>query len=291
MIPPLTLCRLSTILMAANVASCGAYVPAKTVYEENKTYYLSNGDPAVSRNGSIESNIVANIRCEIRVGVWRALQFKTVPWLSKWGTKVTLTLTWDEMSNISPGLIFTELFPNNGSFSLGLGASTNAHATREEKITFTLDHEELLREQNERIAAGYAPTCRRFADGTQIQSDLQIDQFIFDKAGIAEVGEPNTKKSKTYPVFSTFQETITFVWSLGGNVTPTWKFTRFSANTGGTFLGGSRSTTSIALLTLGPLESKGTVNDSPKLVPDAQVLHDATYGANATASSIISQTR
>lgn len=47
----------------------------------------------MSRQGKIESNIIANIRCEITRGLNRAVNTGNVPWLAGWGTSISLNLT------------------------------------------------------------------------------------------------------------------------------------------------------------------------------------------------------
>jgi hypothetical protein len=270
------------------LSGCGLYVPEKSLFSSDAVE-VTPGQPApLSPEGKLESNIIANIRCEIRNGVYDALQLGTVPWLLDWGATVTLKLTWDEMSGLAPGVSFITPLQNSNSFSLGLGASATAHGTRLETITFTYSNAELIHEQILRLKKGYSTSCSMLEDGTMIQSDLKIDQFIYDKASITVAGEA-TSKDILSPPYSVFQEDITFVASFGGNITPTWKFTRISANTSGNFLNATRTHTSDVLITLGPLAKTPSGKSQRQLASPAREQHNAAFGGGSTASSIQSQ--
>lgn len=275
---------ISALLLLGIVGGCGIYVPQKDPFRDDEP--VAPGE--LSRQGKVESNIIANIRCEIRNGVYRALQLNTVPWLETWGATVTLKLIWDEMSGLNPGLSVLSPLPNAETFTLGLGASGSAHATRVETITFNLSNAELLADRRKIVQSGVLPTCDVFQNGIMIRSDLRIDQFIYDKASITPAGEATTR-SITDPQFTVFQEQITFVASYGGSVTPTWKLTRLAVNPSSTFASASRTVTGDILITLGPL-AKGA-GGKTQLASPAREQHNSAFGGGATATSIQSQSR
>jgi hypothetical protein len=272
------------ILLTGSLGACGIFVPQKSPFSDDET--IPPG--ALSRQGKVESNIIANIRCEIRNGAYRALGLKTVPWLETWGATVTLKLIWDEMGSLSPGLSVLSPLPNAEAFTLGVGVSGSAHATRVETITFNLSIAELLSDRRKIVSSGVLPTCDVFQNGIMIQSDLRIDQFIYDKASITPAGEATTR-DVTDPQFTVFQEQITFVASYGANATPTWKLTRLAVNPSGTFASASRTLTGDVLITLGPLAKDS--GGKRQLASPAREQHNAAFGGGATATSIQSQTR
>jgi hypothetical protein len=239
----------------------------------------------MSRRGKIESNIIANIRCEVTKGLYRADQSRKVPWLKGWGTSVSLNLTWDDQSSVNPNLLFTTPIGSD-LFSAGAGISGSAHATRNEDITFTYENKTLLREAElDNRVPGL--DCSALEDGATVSSNLHIDEFIYDKASIAGGPEARTG-SIEHPVFSTFQETITFVVSFGGNVTPSWKFIRLSVNPSGQFLSATRTNTSVIIITLGPL-AKPKGPGTPQLAAQAAIQHNAAVTGTSTAAAIRSQ--
>jgi hypothetical protein len=268
------------------LSGCGFYVPQKDSLVPNDT------DPrnGMSRQGKIESNIIANIRCEITRGLYRAVGTGHVPWLANWGTSISLNLTWEETSNVNPGVLYTTPIGGTDVFSASAGVSGSAHSTRNEAITFTLENKTLLQEAMLTSHAQQGLDCSSLEDGVTVSSDLKIDEFIYDKASIAGGNEARTRPIQ-YPQFSTFQETLTFVVSVGGNVTPSWKFVRLSVNPSGQFLAGSRVKTSQVIITLGPLAKPAGPAGSAQLALQAAVQHDAAVAGNATAAAILSQSR
>jgi hypothetical protein len=261
-------------------------VPEKSVLRPNDVD--ANGR---SYEGKVESNIVANIRCEITKGLYKALVTGNVPWLSSWGTTVSLNLSWEEQSNISPTFLYTSPINVANLFTLNSNASATAHATRQENITFTLENETLLQEALLRRGVSPDLDCSSLENGVSVESDLKIDDFIFDKATIAGGHEARTRSIK-YPQFSTFQETLTFIASLGAGVTPSWNLTRFAVNASSTpFVGATRTNTSVAIITLGPLAKPASPAGPAELSVQATFQHDAALSGALTGSSIASQTR
>lgn len=214
-----------------------------------------------------------------------------VPWLAGWGAYISLNLTWDEQSNVNPGLTYTTPIGSGSNiFSLGAGATGSAHATRYEAITFTLENKTLLREAMLTSRTSTGLDCSTLEEGATVESDLKIDEFIYDKASIAGGNEARTRPID-YPQFSTFQETLTFVVSVSGNVTPSWKFIRLSVNPSGPFLAATRTKTSQIIVTLGPIVKPAGPTGPAELALQAAIQHNAAITGGSTASAILSQSR
>jgi hypothetical protein len=284
-------------------------VPAKSFRAE-----APDDKPTYSEQGAYESLIVGHVACEIAIGIAQAQTFG-LPWLNKWGTSVTLTITAEDQSGINPGVsLVTPLrnvirtFPSGGnvnlsqSFSLGLGASGAATATRTETIQFTYLNSDLLT-----LANNY-PSCDKLRTGAQMDGDLQIRQFIFDKALIAKsgnaslfdktsvgfkqelAGKPKPLVSWQWPVFNTFTEEINFVAAYGGNITPSWKLATITADTAGSLVSAERTYTNDLIITVGPLGGGVPSETQPiALSTGAQNQHNARVQGNAIATSIQSQ--
>jgi hypothetical protein len=266
--------------ISLGLCGCGLYVPQKDPLTENE-----RDQYGMSRQGKIESNIIANIRCEVTNGLYQAYTSGKVPWIDKWGTSISLNLTWDDVSTVNPNLLFATPIGSD-LFSAGAGVSGSAHATRNEDITFTLDNKTLLKEAELNKRTQGVLDCSTLQGGVTVLSNLRIEEFIYDKATIAGGPEARTTRIE-YPEFSTFQETLTFVVSFGGNITPSWKFIRLSVNPSGQFLSAARTNTSVIIITLGPLaKPKG---GSPQLAGQAAVQHNAAVAGTSTASAIRSQ--
>ena len=265
------------------LSGCGLYAPRKDLLHDNA--FEANGG---TRQGNVESNIIANVRCEVIKGLFEAEATQKVPWIAGWGTSVSLNLTWDEQSNLSPGLTYSTPLNVGEIFTTGVGASASAHSTRQENITFTWDNKTLL-EEGQLNYRRPGLDCSDLANGVTVNSDLRIDEFILDKATIAGNGNAGNLGIQ-YPEFSVFQETLTFVLSFSANGTPTWKLTRFTVPNG-TLIGAGRSNTSVIIVTLGKLAKPATPAGAPELVEQARIVQEAATIGAATATSIASQTR
>jgi hypothetical protein len=292
------------VFAAMQLASCGLYVPAKSMRNDipdpESPYHTAQGD--------YENKLVIHLTCEIANGLTAANSSFHLPWLvsPKWGTSLTLTITAQEQSGLSPGVSFINPmrnvvtpFPVGGnvtssqSFSLGAGGTASANATRTETIQFTFVNSELLR-----VGRKFPSTCSEWEDGPMIDGDLKIREFIYDKAIIARTGNASLYMGRPYnpglawkwPVYNTFTETINFVSTLSGNVTPSWKLARFSNNTGaGTLLNAQRTYTNQLIITIGPIGTPPSNNAPAALSNSAQNQHNAQVQGGATATSIQGQ--
>ncbi|MGK9337339.1 hypothetical protein [Sinorhizobium meliloti] len=270
-------------LAAASVVltSCELYVPEKDPLSRNTT----RSDTKYPFQGTVEANILANIRCEVTKGLFRAIATEKVPWLAAWGVTISLNLTWEERSDISSGLTYFNLFGGTKLFTLDGGLSGSAHATRTEAMTLTWENEILLKEAILTHRNDPNLDCSVLQTGATVNSNLRIDEFIYDKAFIA--GTPTARtRSIEYAPFSTFQETLAFVISYGADITPTWTLTRVTVNPAAPFLGAKRTKTSQIIITLGPIESKETLAGQAELALQARVQHESALIGGSTASAI-----
>ncbi|MBP1861631.1 hypothetical protein [Rhizobium herbae] len=270
-------CRV--LLFGSLLSGCGLVVPQKAPLRGNPVDAQGR-----TRQGKMESNIIANVRCEVTKGLFEALMTNHVPWLKDWGTKITLDLSWDEVSNFNPGVSYTDPIGAGKTFTVGAGLQLSARATRQEQITFTLDNSVLLIEAGLTKDARGNLDCSSLQDGTQVYSDLDIDGFILDKTTIAG-GHEATTRTIEYPQFSTFTQKLTFVATFGASATPTWKLVRTTYNPSGNFLQATRTKTNLIVVTLGPLETPLSKRAGPELVEQARVIHNANV-ASAMNSAV-----
>ena len=193
---------LITIVLAA-LGGCGLSVP-----EKNPLVPDTIDDNKLSSGGRYEDLIVQHVFCEAAVGLKKAYEqvkaedpeLTKLPWLKDWGTAITLAITAEDQSGLNPGLSLTTpfenkvfTFPKGGnvtspqSFSLGIGASATASATRAETIQFTYTNAGLLYAAHGFLSENpsYDDACKFTQTGVMIDSDLKIWEFIYDKAVIA----------------------------------------------------------------------------------------------------------
>lgn len=288
------------VIACTALSACGMYTPSKNLLRSDRLYSEPTGQEfGQLEEGRAEANIVGNIRCEIANGLYRASLVRhegknNIGYLTTtWGTQVTLKLTWDETSGVSPSLSFIHPRANMQSFSIGPGGSVTAHATRVETVTFLFENADLLKgvqayldnpENKDRLL----PDCASRETGTMIESDLKIGDFIVDKATIASTGIASTNEA-SQPPFTTFQEELTFVGAFSGTLTPTWKLTRFTADTSGNLLSAGRTTTGDVLITLGSLATDKDGKLLHRLGEPSASQHTAVIIGGAAASQLNSQ--
>ncbi len=301
-------CSVLALFASLGLTGCGFNVPEMNALAPDTK---DVGDP-YSTQGRFENNLVGHIRCSIAKGLERAKWLeqtleqegaregrpaKYIDWIysNKWGTAVNLTLQVDELSGLNPNATTTNQFqnwvkgfPKNGNvtfpqlFSLGLAASGAAHSTRTKTIAFTYANADLLtnEEHAENADNGQGLNCARDMNGFQIQSDLKLDEFIWDEATVA-AGGGATSYEQGNP-YNTFQETLTFVVSLGGSVTPTWKITTLVVDPSSPLFTALRSETNTLVITMGPL-AKPVKGTPLALQPTAQAQHVAQSIGVATS--------
>ena len=292
--------RWSAVLpLFGSVASCGLYVPAKTFQDETP----ASQSPYHSAEGDYENKIVSHLVCEVANGLYAAEDKFRLPWLAsnKWGTAITLTITAEDQSGVSPGLSFFKPFENHifsfpaggpvtgaRSFTMGIGASVSANATRTETIQFTLVNSDLVN-----LARHHPSTCEAFEGGLMIDGDLKIREFIYDKAVIASLGNGNLFSGKNvsndweYPFLNTFTENINFIATLSGNVNPSWKLAQFSNNTSGASLfSATRTYTNTAIITIGTIGTPPSETAAASLGASGTNQHQAQVQGSANATAI-----
>jgi hypothetical protein len=157
------------------------------------------------------------------------------PWLSDWGAQVSLKVTVDENSNLSPGVMFKTPMKNavkhfsNGdvttgrSFGLPISASATSEATRTETIQFYFYFPDLAADYGERTKR-----CQPHGDYF-INGDLKIDEFLVNKIRIAQVPHlllPRPDLPQDNSPLDAFTYEVTFVVSTSGGINPTWSLSR-----------------------------------------------------------------
>ena len=239
------------LAFAPELTGCGLFVPDMHEVGEDKLDEIAS-----------ENDIVNQIKCEIHRAVDPQINGPSVVWLDKWVAKVSVVLTADEKGSLSPGFSLTEPFsaPSKGQFfSLSGGLNASADTTRKETIGFTFSIPALLKE-------GTITNKCANENGVLIHSDLKVADFVKVKSNLAKI--PGTIPGP----FTAFTYQTTFVVTYGGNVTPTWKLVRFTANPGGNFISASRTRTNDLVITFAEL-TPPTPGQSPQISIEGAAQH------------------
>src|SRR6266576_975022 len=108
------------VLVAPALSACGTYVPNIQEFGPSHVGQL------------LVQHIVHSVHCEVTNAIIEAVGRPGAPgsqnaeFMSDWGVQMTLTLTVDEKSSLSPNVVWTP----SAFFSLGGGLSGAAGATR-----------------------------------------------------------------------------------------------------------------------------------------------------------------
>jgi hypothetical protein len=219
-----------------------------------------------------------------------APQERKTAWLDTWAAQAVLNLTIEEKTSLSPGLSLNTPVHNavtnfagqtvpgsvpsvlnpavaantfgslvtSQSYIFGLGGTASADAMRKETLSLFIDFKtftdrESLRKAKLEMAesGGIAPSCAR---GSLVESDLKLGEWLYDAVlpGYVDTtyGDSLAKAAAKKDAIS---HEVSFVIAYGGNVTPSWKLVRVSADQGsGSLFNAQRTKTQDMIITLGP---------------------------------------
>jgi hypothetical protein len=199
-----------------------------------------------------------------------------------WGAQVALTLEVDETSAFTPGVAFNQVLPNavavfgpgtagsvttGQSFSLGFGGTLSSTATRIDKfnpywsiadLAIPIKSTSSCYPQNDPfIANGIKPAS---SSPLIIESQLGIKDWLVGAMFVDEIIPSTPQKSSSSggagggggakPESISIE--IKFVIVTSGNVTPTWKLVKVSANSSSPFFNTGRTRTHDLIITIGP---------------------------------------
>ena len=180
--------HVAVALISSALCSCGLTVPQ--VGEVWDRDYPGDGadTPALTATAQIEYEIKQKVYCELKYAVKQAervpvfdINGKRVPLVPYgWGAQMQLSLEVDETVALSPGLSFTQLYPNvvkvfgvsnsvttAQSFTLGLGGTLSSQAFRTDKFNTYYSIKDLVE----------LPSAICTSDG---KPDPEKDLFIHD---------------------------------------------------------------------------------------------------------------
>ncbi|MGB6176370.1 MAG: hypothetical protein WBF43_08545 [Methylocella sp.] len=175
------------------------------------------------------------------------------------------------------------------SYAFGLGGTLSADATRKETLAlyidfkkFTADLTKLFVSHNrEKIAnlLGTLPAPCPHESGIFIESDLKLREWLEDvtlptyvQGGIVPYYANALADEERVGKKDVISHEVAFVIVYGGNITPTWKLVRVSANTGNMPLfGATRTNTQDLIITMGPAQNAGLSIAAQNTILAAQI--------------------
>jgi hypothetical protein len=245
------------LMIALLLSGCGMSVPPME-------FGQTSPEDAKIHSAKLVRSIAGHVHCELRRALYDTVYELDADWLWNWSALITLTLTVDEKSSVSPGLSLSKLlpsgtyrFPNGTSLTspqclgIGLGAGASADASRVEKIGWYLDFKD-LKSEIDQLKGDIAKPCE--LTGTYpVEGSLLIGEGLY--AGVETATSFGLVAQPKSGPLNVIEHHVTFDVNITGNVTPTWKLANVAANSGsGTFISGTRDRKDDLLITMGPAE-------------------------------------
>jgi hypothetical protein len=291
-------------LLTVATSGCGLYTPQMDALAPD---HVINSTTGLTSGTEFLNTLARHVKCEIASGIWLATQNPHVhaPWLKDhhFGTSVTLITTAEDQSNLSPGVSAITPFQNkvypysaaNGgnvtisqSFSLGVGFNGSANATRTQTTQFTVTNDDLYQLGATISGSDGKPHCEEYTKGITIDSDLEINNFVYDYAFNAGIGDFSNASNLFFPYNAMTYDT-TFTVSFGGNVTPAWKLARISNNPSSSLFAATRTNTDEVIVTMGNIATYASAKGPNTLSASASNQHNARVQGSSTATGISSQ--
>jgi hypothetical protein len=244
------------VLLSLKLGGCGILVP------EIEEFWGTRTDAAFKVN-KISSQVVCELRRAVQTVFWEnekapvifvqdpgappPPKHRDLAWFKTWGVQVSLNLIVVENISLSPGASLIKPLSSVESVSTSIGGSLSSTATRNDKLNMFFTVKELLYgtpSMNLSCLPGPAN-----AD-LFIQSDLKLYDWL--KAALLPYDVDIINYYNNATAQNTIQHEVKFQIVSNGNVTPTWKLVRVTANTSGTFFAAGRDRTQDLTITFGP---------------------------------------
>ena len=286
---------------AVMVSGCGSVVP------DIQEFWGTPTDATIKVN-KISAQVVCELRRAVQQVFWdnqnNPIEFVPDPshpppkrrdlkWFESWSVQVTLTLNITENNAIAPGATFNTVLPNViKTFPVGgnvtspqsraivLGGSLSSTATRTDKLNmfFTVMDLKTARPSTDLTCI---PNHRANAD-LFVQSDLKLYDWLSAALLPYDVSIINYSNNSTAQ--NAILHEVKFEIVSNGNVSPTWKLVRFSADTTGNLFSAGRDRSQDLTITFGPTKKDG--KNPPQLATPAQNSHLATEIGIAVGQAI-----
>lgn len=209
-------------------------------------------------------SIVTSVHCEIANAVKFVIerdlelsrkyhQKRYAEWLETWGVQVSLTLTMDERTSVSPSAVWLPPSPANSVFTLGGGATLTANATRTDTLNFFYTVRDLY-------SRGYCQTGVQMGNAPSplVRSDLKLREWLQAQIGPVATREITPPNDPGGPLQrNALSHEVKFVLNTSGEINPAWTLVRATINQNSTFFSTNRDRTHDLTITFGPHGGQG----------------------------------
>jgi hypothetical protein len=219
---------------------------------------------------TLVNSIVGHVKAELGCAVIRVIKYanddskqnhtkRAYQWLDAATVKMSLILTADDSSSISPNAVITQPFANAvntfpgkasvstaQSFSFGFGGGLSADANRKDTSDYSISVKDTFVDNTIMYTPGedHPNHCKDY-NGYLTDSDLQLYDWLNSRL-FPLINNADLKDTPP----QTLQTDITFTVTGSGNATPTWKLIPTSVNTTAPFFTASRKDTDEIIITI-----------------------------------------
>jgi hypothetical protein len=239
----------ASIVVAFFVGACGLRVP--DIQE-------IPGDTGAGQ--LLVQDIVQSVHCEVADAVQWVVEhdpFKgrkrplASSFLATWGVQITLSLTVEEKSTLSPTVVFTPASPITSVFTLAGNGTLSADATRIDKLNFYYTIPQLL--DRHYCTPGIQ---RGSASSLLIQNNLKTVEWLNDYIGAVATREADPTQVGSFQQ-NVLSHEVKFEVVSSGGINPAWTLTRATVDQNTTLFSVSRDRIHDLTVTFGPGDSKG----------------------------------
>jgi hypothetical protein len=204
---------------------------------------------------------------------YRALKF-----FEDWELDATFIFTIEEKSTFTPGVTLNDPMRNATTFvaansvaastisspqsyNFGIGGVLSSDAWRQRKIHLPWKIKNLIGPEKDLPSLDDVTEreCKKSnANATLfIVDELYIEEWVKDLKDLQEREQVDFQEKDAFAQSGASTEDIRFEIVSSGNITPTWKLVRVSANNNAPLFNASRDRTQEVLITIGPLDKQG----------------------------------
>ena len=242
--------RIVALVAICMLSGCGTHVPDTQDFPGNQ------GDQQL-----LVASVIQSVHCEVENAISdfydeakkRPVLVPMAKTLDTWGIQMVLLLKTEEKGTLNPTVAWTPPSPVAAVFSLSGAATLSSDAIRTDKLYFYYKVRDL---KNRHCPTGVQPTAP--VSSPLIQTNLKFGDWLYDTLIPVGTGEISLPTSPTGPLKqNVIYYEVSFEVTTTGGVTPSWKFTRVTANPTGTLAAATRDRTHDLQITMGPGDSTG----------------------------------
>lgn len=292
--------RAFSFVLCVCLSGCGVYAPQ---YQE----FWGNSDDARDK----VKLIIKKTECELKrafqiveiedIQASKLVGYRSMKFLEDWELDATFIFTVEEKSTINPGVSLNDPMRNattfvagnsvaastlstTQSYTFGIGGQFSSDGYRQRKVHIPLKIGSLIGPEKNLppLNALINQDCTQSnASATLfIDGDLHIDEWVKEIRDIQVREQADFTQKNAFASNGAATEDIKFEIVTTGNLTPTWKLVRVSANSNSPLFNATRDRTQEILITMGPVDKQGQLKGAAHSARQSSEFAASTHARN-----------